>query len=215
MSCPACNNEGVLILDKNGIGYNSCTMCQTVYSGPLDNSGKVGGGFEEERNQNENSIRMERFSDLLYSLNIIKPSAGSILDFGCGHGMLVRYLLESGFDADGYDKFNPDFDSFEPGKKYDIVSMVEVIEHLSHPFEELDTIRELLTKDGVLYIETSFVDVANQEKIPLHEFFYIDPSVGHSTIFSHLGLDILMLRKGFRPLNHINRNARLYQKQLA
>lgn len=213
MTCPACKNQSYQLFIKNETTYFECSMCNTVHSGPLDNSGKVGGGFEEERNQNENHIRLERFSDLLYSLNV--TDTGRVLDFGCGHGMLVRYLLESGFDADGYDKFNPDFDSFEPGKKYDIVSMVEVIEHLSSPFEELDTIRELLTKDGVLYIETSFVDVANQEKIPLHEFFYIDPSVGHSTIFSHLGLDILMLRKGFRPLNHINRNARLYQKQLA
>lgn len=213
MNCPACRNYANGLFLKNGLTYYQCLMCNTVFTDPLDNSGKVGGGFEEERNQNENSIRLERFSDLLFGLNA--KETGRILDFGCGHGMLVRYLLESGLDADGYDKFNPDFDSFEPGKKYDIVSMVEVIEHLSHPFEELDTIRELLTKDGVLYIETSFVDVANQENIPLHEFFYIDPSVGHSTIFSHLGLDILMLRKGFRPLNHINRNARLYQKQLA
>lgn len=170
----------------------------------------VGGGFEEERNTNQNGIREERLLHLIELMGL--PKNAPILDFGCGHGLLMLYLIENGFDCDGYDKYNPKFDYFEIGKKYNIITMVEVVEHISYPFEEIDVIRDMLAPNGVLYVETSFVDVAKEEKIPLDDFFYINPEVGHSTIFSHLGLDILMLTKGFRPLEHFNRNARIFQK---
>ena len=62
-------------------------------------------------------------------------------------------------------------------------------------------------------VETSFVDIAAQEGIELEDFFYIEPSVGHSTIFSHHGLDLLMATKGLPPLQHFNRNVRLFYKK--
>lgn len=210
MNCPACNNESYAALIKHGTVYNKCCFCHTIFSDPLPNDNMVGGGFEEERNINQNSIREERMLSILQQLG--QQHTAPILDFGCGHGMLMKYLIEKGFDCDGYDKFNPNYAEIDYSKKYQVVTMVEVIEHLSHPFNEIDTISGLLATHGILYIETSFIDVAKQENIPLEDFFYIDPRVGHSTIFSHLGLDILMLTKGFKPVVHINRNARLFQK---
>jgi hypothetical protein len=84
--------------------------------------------------------------------------------------------------------------------------MVEVIEHLSSPFSELDHVYSKLKKGGKVYIETSFSDWLTKEDS------YIEPSVGHCTIFSHKGLDYLMQAKGFKVGEHINQNVRVYIK---
>ena len=202
--CPACNSSSIERLVKKETKYFQCQYCGTLFSGALPNDNMVGGGFEIERNTQQNQGRLERFISLV-------GEDAKILDYGCGHGMLVNFLKENNINAYGYDKYNEEYDIFRT-RDFDLISMVEVIEHLSYPFSELDQINLLLKPNGILYIETSFIDIAAEEKIPLEDFFYIDPSVGHSTIFSHYGLDILMVKKGFLPLNHINRNVRLYKK---
>jgi len=202
--CPACNSKSYNIFEKKETQYYQCSYCKSVFSDALPNDNMVGGGFEVERNTQQNQGRLERFVGLL-------GNSAKILDYGCGHGMLLDFLKQNNINAFGYDKFNPDY-NFIAEHDFDLVSMVEVIEHLSHPFSELDQINLLLKEGGILYIETSFTDIAEHRKIPLDEFFYIEPSVGHSTIFSHFGLDILMVKKGFLPLTHINENVRLYKK---
>lgn len=205
--CPCCQSESKVIFNKKGYDYLECSSCKTVFiPDGINQSDMVGGGFETERNVNQNKERIERF------IFLTGFYAGKILDFGCGHGMLVSDCKKAGLNCDGYDKFNPELDTIKDDN-YTLITMIEVIEHTFAPFSELDVIYNKLAKNGVLYIETSFVDVANEENIPLEEFFYINTDVGHCTIFSHVGLDLLMQEKGFTPLKHINRNTRLYQKQ--
>lgn len=205
--CPACNSHSYDVFKKKETQYYQCSYCTTIFSDALPNDNMVGGGMEVERNTQQNDGRLERFVNLV-------GLSGKVLDYGCGHGMLLDYLKERQINSFGYDKFNPDY-NFIAEHEFDLVSMVEVIEHLSEPFSELDQINMLLKEGGILYIETSFVDIAKQRGIKLDEFFYIEPSVGHSTIFSHFGLDILMVKKGFLPLAPINENVRLYKKAVS
>jgi len=208
MNCIICNNPVIALFIKKGTQYHQCISCRTVFSGPLKNDGMVGGGHEIERNTLQNAERIERIKYLAGGdIQNIK-----VLDFGCGHGMFVEDLQKAGINATGYDPYNPDF-NFEPLKKeYDIVTAVEVFEHLSYPFNELDLICMSLKKGANVYVETSFVDIAYEDGIPLDTFFYISPDVGHSTVFSHHGLDVEMCKHGFVPQQHFNRNTRIYKK---
>jgi len=206
--CIACNNTAIAIFKKSGVEYFQCGFCESVFSAPVPNDNMVGGGMELERNQLQNIDRIKRF----YKLRPDIIDGNSVLDWGCGHGMLVEDLKKQGIDADGYDLYNPEFNTLKIGKKYAIISLVETFEHMGDPFGDLDRMKLFLMGDGIVYIETGFVEIPIQDKIELIDYFYIDPTVGHSTILSHLGLDILMLRKGFRPLKHINRTVRVYQK---
>lgn len=203
MNCIVCGDKTEKRLKKEDVQYYQCKTCKTLFSESLPNDNMVGGGFEFERNKNHNEERIFRIKEFLNGKNI--------LDYGCGNGMLVDDMKKANLICDGYDKFNPKFDKII-NNNYDVITMVEVIEHLSAPFSEIDEIYSLLKPGGFLYLETSFVDVATEENIELEDFFYISPSVGHSTIFSHRGLDILMLKKGFMITSHINRNVRVYQK---
>jgi SAM-dependent methyltransferase len=182
---------------KNGTEYfqddNGIIFCD-----PLNQDQMVGGGCEQVRNEMQNYLRLDRVFRLKDNANV--------LDFGCGNGLLIRDMKAVGIKCTGYDKFNPKFKKLPKKETFDIVIMVEVIEHLNEPFAELDMIYQSLVKGGVVMIETSFSDWLTLEDS------YIEPSVGHSTIFSHRGLTELMASKGFTEGGHFDRNVRIYKK---
>jgi cyclopropane fatty-acyl-phospholipid synthase-like methyltransferase len=182
---------------KNGTEYfqddNGIIFCE-----PLNQDQMVGGGCEIPRNEMQNYLRLDRVFRLKDNANV--------LDFGCGNGMLIRDMKAVGIKCTGYDKFNPKFKKLPKKETFDIVIMVEVIEHLNEPFAELDMIYQSLFKGGVVMIETSFSDWLTLEDS------YIEPTVGHSTIFSHRGLTELMASKGFTEGGHFDRNVRIYKK---
>lgn len=207
VKCVCCDNSAIVLFEKMGYKYYQCENCQTLFvPDGIDQKDMVGGEHEVGRNEKENVVRITRFIDLV-------GKYGKILDWGCGHGYLVKDCKEAKIDAVGYDKFNPDFDKLQEGQ-FNLVSLIECVEHLSSPFVELDIIHEKLLPNGIVLLETSFTDVAIQENIPIEDFFYIAPQNGHCTIFSHYGLDCLMKKKGFFPLNPINRNVRCFVKTL-
>jgi hypothetical protein len=65
---------------------------------------------------------------------------------------------------------------------------------------------EALNKGGYLYIESSFSDWVDSE----HP--YLNPAIGHQTIFSHKGLNVVLTKVGFEELNPINPNVRIFRK---
>lgn len=161
----------------------------TIFSGPLDQANKVGGtDFNNRHAQDEWRSTLAQ---------------GRCLDFGCGKGELVKTLKDKGFLAEGYDPYAEEY-AEEPTGPFDTIFLVEVIEHTHAPYSELDLIRKLVDPGGKVVIETSFSDWVDKN----HP--YLNPEIGHSTIFSHKGLDVLMGLKGFVPGEHINRNVRIY-----
>lgn len=213
MNCPVCYKNNEVAFNKKGYDYHFCFYCYTCYCKEIDQSNMVGGGFEYERNTIQNQERINRIKSL-------SPIPGiKHLDWGCGHGMLVNDCISAGINSEGYDKFNPDYyREKHPYQKYDIVSLVEVIEHMSEDsLKDLMLINLCLKPGGIVYIETCFTNLFFREedgvlKSDLPNEYYIDPSVGHCTIFSHTSLDIRMIRSGFRVLSPVNQNVRLYQK---
>ena len=183
---------------KGGVKYHK-DQFGTLHSKSIDQTDMVGGEKQEERNSEElNATRLER-------IKAITPSNRYVLDYGCGRGQFLSYLRQKGVKSNGYDPYNPEFD-FLYNVKYDCITMIEVVEHLSYPFPELSGVHLLLKPGGKVMIETSFSDWLTEGDS------YIDPRIGHSTIFSHAGLDFLMKKHGFKVGKHINQNVRIYEK---
>jgi hypothetical protein len=210
-SCPICNNAAPPRLKKGNVEYCQCSSCGTLFSEPIDQEGMVGGGNEVPRNELQNHIRIARVDELVAKM---KKEDVYILDYGAGHGGLVKDLKTAGYiNTVGFDPYNPEFSKFPERNKYDIITCIEVIEHTSAPYIELDVMCRSLMRNGIVIFETSFVDVATEENIELENFEYICPEVGHSTLFSHWGFDLILAIKGFRPIQHWNRHCRAYAKR--
>ena len=184
---------------KGGVQYYTDEL-NNIFCKKLDQSGMVGGGKEDERNADElNLVRMYRIQ------KISGKQQPTILDYGCGTGLMVTFMQDADIDCDGYDPYNGYYaDVLSLKKDYDVIVLTEVIEHLTAPFAELAEIKEMCHPGSKIMIETSFTDWLTE-----HDE-YIEPKVGHCTIFSHAGLDHLMAQFGFTPGNHINQNVRIY-----
>jgi len=184
---------------KGGVQYYTDDLAN-IFCKKLEQSGMVGGGKEDERNADElNLVRMYRIQ------KISGKQQPTILDYGCGTGLMVTFMQDADIDCDGYDPYNGYYaDVLSLKKDYDVIVLTEVIEHLTAPFAELAEIKEMCHPGSKIMIETSFTDWLTE-----HDE-YIEPKVGHCTIFSHAGLDHLMAQFGFTPGNHINQNVRIY-----
>lgn len=182
---------------KGGVQYYRDGL-GNIFCKPLNQSEMVGGNNEMMRNNEaDNLTRLQRAKDITG-----KPNP-TILDFGCGNGMLVCFGKARGYNVLGYDLYRPEtYDALN--SKYDCLLLIEVIEHLSEPFDELKLIKNLLNPGGKVMIETSFSDWLTEHDA------YIEPKVGHCTIFSHAGLDFLFEKFGFKICKHINDNVRIY-----
>jgi len=208
-TCPICNNEAPHRLTKGHTLYYQCESCRTLFSDPINQEGMVGGEHEIPRNVEQNHIRIDRVAKQMVGF---KKEEFNILDFGAGHGMLMKDFRDAGYNCDAYDAYNPEFSRLPEKNKYHIVTMVEIIEHTSSPFIELDVVNRSLVMGGIVTIETGFWNISVEDCIPIEDYVYIAPHCGHATIFSHHGLDLLMYIKGFMPRRHWDRNCRNFQK---
>ena len=89
-----------------------------------------------------------------------------LLDYGCGGGLFLSYLRESGYDAAvGYDEYHAEYSS--PAvlqESYDAVLLQDVIEHVPDPRELVTTLHGLVRPGGMLFIGTP-----NAESVDLRD----------------------------------------------
>src|SRR3954452_16182594 len=98
------------------------------------------------------------------------PSAGRLLDIGCGHGVLLRTFssLAPGWTLAGADLDDrhretvlgiPGVDRFyagpaeEIGDQFDVITMQHVLEHVPEPVDLLSRLGRLLNPGGLLFIQ--------------------------------------------------------------
>jgi len=96
---------------------------------------------------------------------------GRLLDIGCGPGFFLDEAKRCGWSAEGLDlslwakkycKEHFNIDVFQgtleevkfPDRSFDVIVMMDVIEHLEDPKSTLKELRRILKNDGIIYIST-------------------------------------------------------------
>ncbi|MCS6131031.1 class I SAM-dependent methyltransferase [Clostridium botulinum] len=144
---------------------------------------------------------------------------GQILDIGCGSGEFLSYMGDNGFGIVGiepsiiaYEKakerglevYNCDLFSFlEVDKKFDIINMTNVLEHIPEPVKVIAECKKLLNKNGIIRIkvpnEFSQLQLEAIEKFNKEEYWVAIPD--HVNYFNFESLTNLLTNEGFEIIN--------------
>lgn len=115
----------------------------------------------------------------------------TILDYGGGNGFTAYLLRNYGFSAQTYDPFEIEFQR-RPTETFDVVSCVEVLEHVVDPQTVVADIVSFVKPNGWVRFTTHL-----QPEGVDSNWWYIGPRNGHISLFSKKSLDLLWQGVGF------------------
>lgn len=172
MKCSLCGRKTVKSMKVvDGVSIYECENCKLGF---VDQKKIVKKNLDKLYRLNEYKKEEEMIVSRLDPIidNIIRhKSSGTVLEIGPGHGLLSSLLLKKGkyeldvvepylnphyLSGQSYELHKTDLDRFlkTNKKKFDLIVMFDVIEHLKDPFTSLHKLKNILGKDGVLVIQT-------------------------------------------------------------
>jgi SAM-dependent methyltransferase len=207
--CPACRGRVFNVLGhKNGFEMRSCGACRTLTAvGDYSADGSLYEEIYAKPPQLTIGARagLRRILDRLRSTNL----SGRLLDYGFGAGDLMREARDAGWQVCGVEysdnaRSRALAEGFEVVKEasalsrkdYDVVTMIEVIEHLPNARQALEEAFDLLRPGGALYVTTPNARGLNPRYLGLNWSVVGPPD--HRVLFSRSGLTTLAQAVGFR-----------------
>ena len=151
--CLICNSETHELLDPQmKVTYDACHTCGFIskqkefFLDPETEKGRY------DLHNNDDEGYKQSFNEVIEEY--IKPlNIKTLLDYGSGPYPVLTELLKDTYDVSHYDPFYNDDKSYQH-KKYDLVVLSEVIEHMHNPRLDLSHVLGLLKKDKYLIIMT-------------------------------------------------------------
>jgi len=214
LGCSAAPEDGRVVARFEPGIYRQCRHCGLVYLSPrlaeadmlaIYRTGPYFGGdgpvgYEAYR-EDEPAYR-RTFARRVDELAAFQPE-GTLLDIGCGYGWLVDAALEKGFDAYGLEASEEAVgsrsdlgDRIQSGlvgserlgsRRFDVISMMDVFEHLYEPSRQIDWLADHLNPGGILALATPDFDSWLRRLLGRRSVSFKVPE--HVTYFSRESLD--------------------------
>jgi 2-polyprenyl-3-methyl-5-hydroxy-6-metoxy-1,4-benzoquinol methylase len=93
----------------------------------------------------------------------------SILDYGCGNGIFLRFLEEAGYaNVMGYDPFASEFASLPRNIRFDCIVNNDTVEHVDNLRAVIHECVNLLKPGGLLYIGTADSEPVDMQHLEPH-----------------------------------------------
>lgn len=197
-----------------------CKKCGLARTYPIPYSGNI--KYEDPWRaakciENETIVNKDVFK--LKASNILKyieryKRAGRVLDIGCGAGVLLDLARKEGWDTYGVEvsKVHCQYatnigikmtnstiaDAGFPDGYFDIVSMIQVLEHVMDPVKDCIEAKRILKDDGILVIDTPNIGTLIA-KYQRELYLPLEPDC-HVWQFTPTTLKEVLARAGFKSL---------------
>lgn len=211
-----------LIRDEVEVGVQNCSYCEITkheldlrhkinYESGTMHSWTNGYGEEFHGPSLDKDRRVKAIRELMDHNSI-----NSILDFGCGNGEMLEVFRQNfeieimGLEPEniarvqaekrGFKVLNSISEFEKNSQKFDLITLFHVVEHLYEPSEILNELRNILSTDGILLIETPNSQdalITVYESDAFRNFTYWSH---HPYLYSNKSLEILLNSAGFEIL---------------
>ena len=149
--------------------------------------------------------RAKKLVKYIKYLNISIPlKKMQICDFGAGNGYLSKLLIDSGFNVLAYEPYIRNHSYLERlyyrDKPFnaDVLLMVEVFEHFTNAFEEIEKILSDFQNPKLIIFTTVLTDDADDF---INNWSYLNPDAGHFTLWSKKSLELFGEMKGYKLIS--------------
>ncbi len=194
---------------------SQCRNCSHIFANPCPSEEFIQSLYsktEDPLYQKEAKGRSKNFRKILKTLDKIHPERGFLFDVGAATGILLNLSRERGWNVGGIEpsswavrvareRYNLTIQEgvFETvslqEKLHTVVTMVDFIEHVPHPFDAISTARKILMPGGTLCLVTPDIN-SFAARIMGQKWWHFRP--GHLSYFSKKSLDFLLQKAGFR-----------------
>lgn len=226
-TCYICKSKKRFIVGNiSGINYVKCKKCNHVYTDKrlsLENLNKFYTKDHSFSDTYSNKKFLKLREDIIRpKLNLISKYAKgkNWLDIGSADGSSIQALKKKGFNAIGLElsehsiKFAKKFRNVEllpydlnefvrtSTKKWDIISMFCILEHLTDPVKALESSNKLLSKNGIIAIEVpNFDSISTSIQLILknNPDRHLLPDL-HVMLYTKESLTYALNKAGFQPI---------------
>ena len=213
------------ILTKFEMNIVKCKKCGLIYVNPILQESELSRRYTESFFYDEylpifkatsthydlNIIRSHFFLFLQLLTKYFTPGK-RLLDVGCSAGFFMKAAEEIGWEAEGVEistvaseyaknivKVNVHESKLEdlhlPAENFDLVVLMETIEHLINPLDTLKEINRILTKKGILII--SAPDYNSLSRLFLRKSWAVLSPAEHLSIFTQKSLFHILQKADF------------------
>lgn len=181
-NCPLCKSaeKGLFHTDRKKEFFR-CERCGLVFVPEIYylSAEEEMSRYDLHENTHENQGYLNFLNRIYEAISGITVKGSRGLDFGSGpEPVLAGLFTENGYDISVYDVYYAP-DRSVLNKKYDFITIVEVLEHLKNPDKELKMLWGCLNPGGVIGIMTKSLPVSKGEfsswsykNDPTHICFY-------------------------------------------
>ncbi len=234
-NCPNCkshNYKKILLKDK--LKIVKCAKCELIYVNPIFNFEDYFNTYKSKNYQKimkslgekSHLYRLNRFGKERYEYlkkKVLKKKI-NLLDVGCSTGFFIEYANSKGWKCEGLELnpsaaifgekrklkiFQKTLEEHKPKKKYDIVTMFDVLEHLPNPGQEINVVKKILNNKGLLYVYVPNWQSATRILMGEKNSHFIWPT-HHLTYFTPNTLINFFSRRGFNILDWETQGLDLY-----
>jgi SAM-dependent methyltransferase len=218
---PLCQSAARFFASKNQCAIYTCTSCAVQFVHPMPESVDVytedyfssaHGGFGYTDYDADKEPMRSVFEEYMRRIALLIPPAqhASLLDVGAATGFFIRIARDAGFAVSGveisdYAAARARAQGLDvrtgtladmPQSSYDVVTMLDVIEHTQDPRAELERAAALLKKGGLLVINTPDSGSLYARVLGKRWHLFVPPE--HLFYFNRPAMRSLLEAEGFR-----------------